>query len=67
MRHPELTTFSLRSYAVSNGVTCNSVDPGIVPGTRLLRDQSETVRALQALLLHNPASFQALRGRARMR
>jgi hypothetical protein len=30
-----------RSYAIANGVTCNAVNPGIVPGTGLLRDRSE--------------------------
>jgi hypothetical protein len=33
-----------RRYAVGNGVTCNAVNPGIVPGTDLLRDQPENVR-----------------------
>ena len=29
-----------RTYAVASGVTANAVNPGIVPGTRLLRDRS---------------------------
>jgi len=34
-----------RTYAVANGVSCNAVDPGIVPGTGLLRDQTPFFRA----------------------
>lgn len=33
-----------RTYAVANGVSANAVDPGIVPGTGLLRDQSPFYR-----------------------
>ena len=34
-----------RTYAVANGVSANAVDPGIVPGTGLLREQSPLFRA----------------------
>ena len=34
-----------RTYAVANGVSANAVDPGIVPGTGLLRDQTPFFRA----------------------
>jgi hypothetical protein len=40
---------------VASRITANAVNPGIVPGTGLLRDQSDTVRAAAFLLgTHQP-------------